>query len=106
MELVSARADNAAKEPLLFLLQRIVPHRKAYVTRQEMRLAIVSWIERTYHRRRRQRTLSKLTPIEIEPSTTRPLSGGENYTPQGNWTRGSPVRQLERNIGVVNSDSR
>jgi len=34
--------------------------------REELRLAIVIWIERTYHRRRRQRGLGKLTPIEFE----------------------------------------
>jgi hypothetical protein len=27
---------------------------------------IVTWIERTYHRRRRQDTLGRLTPIEYE----------------------------------------
>ncbi|GAB2968829.1 hypothetical protein GCM10017788_62160 [Amycolatopsis acidiphila] len=35
-------------------------------TREELRLAIVTWIERTYHRRRRQTRLGKLTPIELE----------------------------------------
>lgn len=30
------------------------------------RKRIVTWIERTYHRRRRQRALGKLTPIELE----------------------------------------
>ncbi|MGW3406493.1 hypothetical protein, partial [Streptomyces zhihengii] len=29
-------------------------------------IAIVTWIERTYHRRRRQATLGRLTPIEYE----------------------------------------
>jgi putative transposase len=29
-------------------------------------VAIVTWIERTYHRRRRQRALGRLTPIEYE----------------------------------------
>ncbi len=29
-------------------------------------LAIVHWIEATYHRRRRQDTLGRLTPIEFE----------------------------------------
>jgi len=29
-------------------------------------LGIVTWIERTYHRRRRQDTLGRLTPIEYE----------------------------------------
>ncbi len=28
--------------------------------------SIVSWTERTYHRRRRQRRLGRLTPIEYE----------------------------------------
>lgn len=35
-------------------------------TRQELRLVITTWIERTYHRRRRQRRLGKLTPIEYK----------------------------------------
>ena len=29
-------------------------------------IAIVTWIERTYHRRRRQAGLGRLTPIEYE----------------------------------------
>ena len=33
---------------------------------QELRLAIVSWIEGKYHRKRRQRRLGKLTPVEFE----------------------------------------
>ncbi|MCW1250712.1 IS3 family transposase, partial [Acaricomes phytoseiuli] len=28
--------------------------------------AIVKWIERTYHRRRRQASLGRLTPVEYE----------------------------------------
>ncbi|GAA0314623.1 hypothetical protein GCM10009528_35380 [Kineococcus aurantiacus] len=42
--------------------------RLAYVpySRQELRLAIVTWIEQTYHRRRRQQALGRLTPIEYE----------------------------------------
>ena len=35
-------------------------------TRDELRLAIITWIETTYHRRRRQGTLGRLTPIEFE----------------------------------------
>jgi transposase InsO family protein len=35
-------------------------------SRDELRLASVTWIERTYHRRRRQPALGKLTPIENE----------------------------------------
>ena len=32
----------------------------------QLRLAIVSWIERTYHRPRRQARLGRLTPVEFE----------------------------------------
>ncbi|MFD4058806.1 IS3 family transposase, partial [Streptomyces californicus] len=35
-------------------------------TRAELRLAMVSWIESTYHRRRRQDTLGRLTPVQFE----------------------------------------
>jgi putative transposase len=59
-------ADNAAMESFFALLQRNVLDRKRWETREELRLAIVTWIERTYHRRRRQRALGKLTPIEFE----------------------------------------
>ncbi len=61
-----ACADNAAMESFFALLQRNVLDRRHWHTREELRLAIVTWIERTYHRRRRQRTLGKLTPIEFE----------------------------------------
>jgi putative transposase len=48
------------------LLQRNVLDRQRCSTRAELRLAIVPWIERTYHRRHRQSALGKLTPIEFE----------------------------------------
>ena len=35
-------------------------------TREELRLAIVVWIETKYNRRRQQRALGKLTPAEFE----------------------------------------
>ena len=59
-------ADNAAIESFFSLLQKNVLDRKRWSTREELRLAIVTWIESTYHRRRRQRGLDKLTPIEFE----------------------------------------
>jgi putative transposase len=63
---VGACADNAAMESFFALLQRNVLDRQRWRTREELRLAIVIWIERTYHRRRRQRGLGKLTPVEFE----------------------------------------
>ncbi|SCF44521.1 Transposase InsO and inactivated derivatives [Micromonospora purpureochromogenes] len=63
---VGACGDNAAMESFFALLQRNVLDRQRWHTRHELRLAIVTWIERTCHRRRRQRRLGKLTPIEFE----------------------------------------
>ena len=34
--------------------------------RDELRIAIVTWIEKTHHRRRRQDALGRSTPIEYE----------------------------------------
>jgi transposase InsO family protein len=59
-------ADNAAMESFFALVQNNVFNRQRWETREQLRLAIVVWIERTYHRRRRQRALGKLTPIEFE----------------------------------------
>jgi len=53
-------------ESFFALLQKNVPDRCRWDTRDQLRLAIITWIERTYHRRRRQRRLGKLTPIEYE----------------------------------------
>jgi putative transposase len=41
-----------------------VLNRRRWPTREELRLAIVVWIEKTYHRR--QDGLGRLTPIEFE----------------------------------------
>lgn len=63
---VGACGDNAAMESFFSLLQKNVLDRQRWHTRHELRLAIVQWIEGIYHRKRRQRRLGKLTPIEFE----------------------------------------
>ena len=63
---VASSADNAAMESFFSLLQKNVLNSRRWDTRDQLRLAIVTWTERTYHRRRRQRALGKLTPIEFE----------------------------------------
>jgi putative transposase len=63
---VGACADNAAMESFFSLLQKNVLNRRRWTSRMQLRLAIVTWIERTYHRRRRQDALGRLTPIEYE----------------------------------------
>jgi transposase InsO family protein len=63
---VGTCADNAAMESFFALLQKNVLNSKQWKTREELRLAIATWIERTYNRRRRQRGLGRLTPVEYE----------------------------------------
>ena len=66
--------DNAARESFFALLQKNVLDRRRWNTREELRLAIVVWIERKYHRQRAQDTLGGLTPIEFEAKLTEPQS--------------------------------
>jgi transposase InsO family protein len=64
---VGSAGDNAAMESFFALLQRnVLNRRRRWATRDELRIEIVTWIERTYHRRRRQAALGRLTPIEYE----------------------------------------
>jgi transposase InsO family protein len=53
-------------ESFFSLLQNNVLDRRRWASREQLRIAIVTWIERTYHRRRRQDRLGRLTPIEYE----------------------------------------
>ena len=67
---VGAAGDNAAMESFFSLLQKNVLNRRTWTTRDDLRIAIVTWIERTYHRRRRQDGLGRVTPIEYEAIMT------------------------------------
>ena len=71
---VGSAADNAAMESFFALLQRNVLDRHAWATRDQLRNAIVTRIERTYHRRRRQNALGRLTPIAYEAIITTPAA--------------------------------
>ena len=67
---VGACGDNAAMESFFALLQNNVLDRQRWTSREQLRVSIVIWIERTYHRRRRQRSLPRLTPTEYETLNT------------------------------------
>jgi transposase InsO family protein len=68
---VGSAGDNAAIESFFALLERnVLDRRPRWATRTELRIAIVTWIERTYHRRRRQAALGRLTPVEYETIMT------------------------------------
>ncbi len=63
---VGSSGDNAAMESFFSLLQKNVLDTRRWDTREELRLAIVTWIETKYNRRRRQERLGKLTPVAFE----------------------------------------
>jgi hypothetical protein len=63
---VAAAGDNARMESFHSLLQNNVLDSKKWESQEELRIAIVHWIEGTYHRRRRKRSLGKMTPVEYE----------------------------------------
>ena len=67
---VASAGDNAAMESWHALLQKNVLDRRRWRTRAELHAAIVFWTEHTYNRRRRQRALGKLTPVEYELAFT------------------------------------
>ena len=67
---VASARDDAAMESFWAPLQKNVLDRRRWRTRNELHNAVVFWIEHTYNRRRRQRALGKLTPVEYELAFT------------------------------------
>ena len=63
---VGSAGDNASMESFYSLLQKNVLNTRTWDTRDQLRHAIVYWIEAKYNRRRRQRGLGRLTPVEYE----------------------------------------
>lgn len=61
-----ASGDSAAIQSSFTLLQQTFLHRRAWAIREQLRIPIVIWIVRTYHRHRRQATLGRLTSIEYQ----------------------------------------
>lgn len=58
---VGAAGDNPARESFFALLQKNILNRKRWRTREQLRIAIINLIERTYHRCRWQARLGRLT---------------------------------------------
>ncbi len=71
---IGAAGDYAAMESFFSLLQNNVRGRRKWITREHLRTAIVWWIERTYHRKRRQAALGRLTPVEFETMMATPVA--------------------------------
>jgi len=64
--LIVSAGDNVAIESYFALLPQSGLIRKKWVTREHLRLANVTWIERTYHCGRRQGSSGMSTPIELQ----------------------------------------
>lgn len=72
-EKVGECGDNAAMDSFFALVQKNVLDRKSCTSRRELSAANTHWIERTYHCKRRQLKLGKLTPNEYE-TTLKPAA--------------------------------
>lgn len=72
MGIVGTAAGQRRVESFFSLLQKNVLNRQRWDTRDELRIEIITWIERTYHQRRRQTALGRLTPNEYEIIMTPP----------------------------------
>jgi len=66
-----AAGDNAAMESFFSLLQKNVLDQRTWKTRDELRFAMVTWIEQTYNRRRRQRGLGRLNAGRVRAGVRR-----------------------------------
>jgi len=90
---VASAGDNAAMESFFSLLQKNVLDRQRWRTRSELRYEIIRWIEHTYNRRRGQRGLGKLTPVEFELAFTTPAAAAaRSVTTTVNRTQGRSLR--------------
>lgn len=77
---VSVCGDNTTMESFFALLRKNILDRRSWATREDLRITIATWNERTYHRRRRQGRLGRLTPIELETITTTPATQAARLT--------------------------
>ncbi|MGW8688460.1 hypothetical protein ACWGNN_47210 [Streptomyces sp. NPDC055817] len=64
LQLASVQAYEALRTRLP--AQEDVLGRRSWATYQELRITIGTWIERTYHWRRRQTALGRLAPVAYE----------------------------------------
>ena len=79
---VATAADNAATESFFSLLQKTVLNTHRWATRDKLCIAIISWIERNDHQRRRRQNSS--TP-------SRTCSGPQMTTRRPNQNSHSPA---------------
>ncbi len=79
-------------ESFFSLFRKNVLNCHTWATRDEICTEIIPWIERAYHRRRRQQRFGRLTPIEYEAIMT-PLMASAARPTTVISTRGRPNDQ-------------
>lgn len=97
---VGACADKAAMEPFFSPLKKNVLDRRRWLTRQDLRLAITTWIERTYHCRRR---LENSRPSNTGSRSPRPKTPSQQKP--GHSGPGSPLAKPTRSALPATSPS-
>ncbi len=78
-------------ESFYSLVQKNVLNRRRWRTRDELAYEITYWIEHTYNRRRRQRGLRRLTPVEYELAFSDPAAMWPDDKTTVNQTQSRPV---------------
>lgn len=68
---VAYAGDNAAMKSFFALLQNNALGRPSLKSREDLPVAVTSWTWKAYPRRRRQRGLGRMTPIESGTTTVR-----------------------------------
>lgn len=90
---VGACGDNAAMDSFFALVQKNILDRQRWSTREQLRLALVTWIEKTYHRDAVNDASASSLRSSLRQSTgphTRPES--PNPTSQPKWGAVPPAR--------------
>jgi hypothetical protein len=91
----SVKSRSLSSPSFFALLQKNVLDQKTGTSREQLRLATVTWIEATYHRGRRPDGLGRLTPVEAGAimSLPRESQGTSQFptNPQGIKTSLKPV---------------
>lgn len=64
--LTGAPHDNAVTESVMATIKRECVHRHRFKTRDEVRLAVFTYVEGFYNPHRRHSTLGNLSPVEFE----------------------------------------
>lgn len=104
---VGAASDTAATESFWSLLDTSVLDQRRCATRQQLRLAIMVWIERQCHCQRAPDALARSTPIDDEAKPAEPLTPAASTEPvsSSSLTHGTDGAHLGDDEAPVSVDA-